>query len=81
MSAPAAAARGYRAIGIALAVAGVALFALRPIMVKLAYGYGADPVTLLALRMIFALPFFLAAALWGRRGKQHSPLSRRDVIA
>lgn len=80
MPAPAATARGYRAIGIALAVAGVVLFALRPIMVKLAYGYGADPVTLLALRMIFALPFFLAAALWGRRGKQQAPLSRRDVV-
>jgi drug/metabolite transporter (DMT)-like permease len=79
--APVATARAYRAIGIALAAAGVVLFSLRPIMVKLAYGYGTDAVTLLALRMIFSLPFFLAVALWGARGKQQAPLSRRDVVA
>lgn len=78
---PAPSARGYRAIGLALAVAGVILFSLRPIMVKLAYGLGADAVTLLALRMIFSLPFFLAVALWGRRENKQAPLSRRDVIA
>jgi drug/metabolite transporter (DMT)-like permease len=54
----------YRGIGIAMAVAGVVCFSLRPILIKLAYGYVVDPVTLLALRMIFALPFFLAAATW-----------------
>ncbi len=72
--------RGYRALGIALGIGGVMLFAMRPIMVKLAYGYGADPITLLALRMVFALPFFLATALWGGRGKQQVPLSRRDAL-
>lgn len=78
---PAHTARAYRAIGIALAAAGVFLFSLRPIMVKLAYGYGADAVTLLALRMTFALPFFLAVALWGGRGRQQPPLTRHDLIA
>ena len=50
-------------------------FALRPIFIRLAYTYTTDPVTLLALRMIFSLPFFVlivtplvaAAALWYRR--------------
>jgi len=72
--------RGYRAIGITFGIAGVVLFALRPIMVKLAYGYGADVVTLLALRMVFALPFFLAAAFWDRRSRTPQPLSRRDAL-
>ena len=35
-----------------------------PILVKVAYGYVRDPVTLLALRMIFSLPFFLLATAW-----------------
>ena len=78
---PAPTPRGFRVIGITFAIAGIVLFSLRPIMVKLAYGYGADAVTLLALRMIFSLPFFLAVALWGGRSKQHAPLSRRDLVA
>ena len=56
----------YRAWGIALALAGVVSFAFRPILIKLAYAYVTDPVTLLALRMVFSLPFFVAAALWLR---------------
>jgi drug/metabolite transporter (DMT)-like permease len=66
----------YRAIGIALAAGGVLLFSFRPIFIKLAYGYVRDPVTLIALRMVFALPFFLAAALWQRNT---APISRRDL--
>jgi drug/metabolite transporter (DMT)-like permease len=66
----------YRAVGIALAVAGVIAFSFRPILIKLAYGYVRDPVTLIALRMVFSAPFFLLAALW-QRGNQ-APISRRD---
>ena len=65
----------YRAIGVALAAGGVVLFSFRPIFIKLAYGYVRDPVTLIALRMVFALPIFLAAALWQRGAR---PISRRD---
>ncbi len=57
------------------------LFSLRPILIKLAYGYVTDPVTLLALRMVFSLPFFIAAALWGSGPKDRAPLTRRDVAA
>jgi drug/metabolite transporter (DMT)-like permease len=66
----------YRAVGIALAVAGVIAFSFRPILIKLAYGYVRDPVTLIALRMVFSAPFFLAAALWQRGAR--APISRRD---
>jgi drug/metabolite transporter (DMT)-like permease len=71
-------AASYRAIGIALAVAGVIAFSFRPIFIKLAYGYVRDPVTLIALRMVFALPFFVAAALWQRGAASRAPISRRD---
>ena len=71
----------YRAIGIAMAMAGVVCFSLRPILIKLAYGYVVDPITLLALRMIFSLPFFLAAAAWVGRDAKRPPLSRRDIWA
>src|SRR5258708_12652035 len=48
---------------------------------KLAYGYVVDPVPLLALRMIFSLPFFLAAAAWIGRDAARDRLTRRDVWA
>jgi drug/metabolite transporter (DMT)-like permease len=71
----------YRAIGVAMAIAGVACFSLRPILIKLAYGYVVDPITLLALRMIFSLPFFLAAAAWAGGGAKRAAVTRSDARA
>ncbi|HKA44396.1 MAG TPA: DMT family transporter [Burkholderiales bacterium] len=78
MSAPA---RGYLLTGLLLAIGGVVCFSIRPIFIKFAYAYVVDPVTLLALRMIFSLPFFLGAALWVRSGAEHRPLARGDLAA
>lgn len=64
-----------------MALTGVACFSLRPILIKLAYVHVVDPVTLLALRMLFSLPFFVAAAAWAGRGERREPVSRRDAGA
>ena len=58
-------------------------FAAKAIFIKLAYAAhpGLDAVTLLALRMIFSLPFFLLMAWWARResaGAAPAPMTRRD---
>ncbi len=71
----------YRAVGVAMAIAGVVCFSLRPIFIKLAYGIVVDPITLLALRMVFSLPFFLAAATWVGRDRKRAPLVGRDAWA
>jgi drug/metabolite transporter (DMT)-like permease len=71
----------YRAIGVAMAIAGVVCFSLRPILIKLAYAYGVDAITLLALRMVFSLPFFLAAAAWTGRDRHAAPVARGDARA
>ncbi|MCC7486564.1 MAG: DMT family transporter [Burkholderiales bacterium] len=78
MSAPA---RGYFVSGLLLAIGGVVFFSIRPIFIKLAYAHVVDPVTLLALRMVFALPFFLGAAYWVRSGAGHRPLAGREFAA
>jgi drug/metabolite transporter (DMT)-like permease len=78
---PAGAAASRNLAGVALAIGGVLCFSLRPILIKLAYRYSADPVTLLALRMAFALPFFLLAVAWFGRGETRTPISRRDGAA
>jgi drug/metabolite transporter (DMT)-like permease len=64
--------------GLALALAGSVLFSAKAIVVKLAYRYGVDAETLLALRMLLALPFFAAALWWTTRGA--APLSGRDHL-
>ena len=71
----------YRAWGVALALLGVVAFSVRPILIKLAYAYVTDPVTLIALRMVFSLPFFLAMAVWARRDAARLPVSSRDIRA
>lgn len=69
----------WRMVGVALGIAGVIAFSVRPLLIKLAYAYTADPVTLLALRMIFSLPFFMAAALWAGRSGAAAPIRRSDM--
>jgi drug/metabolite transporter (DMT)-like permease len=62
--------------GLVLAVTGAIAFSGKAIIVKLAYRYGVDAVTLIMLRMLFALPLFLLMGWWASRGKP--PLSRRE---
>ncbi len=55
--------------GLLLAAAGSIAFSGKAIIVKLAYRHGVDAVTLVMLRMLFALPMFLFMAWWAGRGK------------
>jgi len=64
------------AIGMVLALAGSIAFSGKAIIVKLAYRYGVDAVTLIMYRMLFALPLFLAMSWWASRGKP--ALTRQD---
>ena len=51
--------------GVIICLLGAICFSTKAIFVKLAYRETeVDPITLLALRMIFSLPFFLASAWW-----------------
>lgn len=63
-------------IGVACAILGSIAFSGKTIIVKLAYQHGVDVLTLLALRMLFALPFFLLMAWWAGAVQ----LSRRDWL-
>ena len=64
--------------GLILATLGAIAFSGKAIIVKLAYRYGVDAVTLIMLRMLFALPLFLGMAWWAGRGQP--ALSRRDWL-
>ena len=61
-----------------LATFGAIAFSGKAIIVKLAYRYGVDAVTLIMYRMLFALPIFAAMAWWASRGK--AALARKDWL-
>jgi drug/metabolite transporter (DMT)-like permease len=65
-----------RSGGLALALLGSVAFSGKAIIVKLAYRHGVDAVTLIMLRMLFALPLFVLLAWWAGRGRP--ALTARD---
>jgi len=60
--------------GLVFSAAGAILFSGKAIIVKLGFRHGADAVTLLALRMLVALPLFALMAAWSAR-RAPAPLS------
>jgi drug/metabolite transporter (DMT)-like permease len=67
--------------GVLLAMIGSVLFSGKAIVVKLAYRYGVDAATLIALRMLFAAPVFALIYVWVSRGAEALPLSDHLKIA
>jgi drug/metabolite transporter (DMT)-like permease len=63
-------------IGLAIALSGAILFSAKAIVAKLIYRHHVDPETLIALRMMFAVPFFAAVAFW--KAKNAVPLSMTE---
>lgn len=59
-----------------MAAIGSVAFAGKAIIVKLAYRYGVDAVTVIMYRMLFALPLFLVLSWWAGRGRP--ALTARD---
>ena len=55
--------RRLATVGFLCALSGAVGIAFKAILVKAAYRYGVDAVTLLALRMLYSLPLFLAMGL------------------
>ncbi|MDA8094990.1 MAG: DMT family transporter [Betaproteobacteria bacterium] len=54
-------------------------FSAKAVLIKLAYRYGIDAVTLLTLRMLLSVPFFVAAAAWQHR-RAPQPMRGRDWL-
>jgi drug/metabolite transporter (DMT)-like permease len=77
-TAPVSAAPKGLAPGLLLATFGAIAFSGKAIIVKLAYRYGVDAVTLIMYRMLFALPIFAVMAWWASRSQ--APLTRRDWL-
>jgi drug/metabolite transporter (DMT)-like permease len=67
--------------GFFIALMGAIFFSTKAIFVKLAYrDTQVDAVTLLCLRMLFSLPFYLFAVWLSSKKEDQKPLSRRDWL-
>lgn len=73
----ASATRARLAVGAALVAASALLFSTKAVVVKCAYPWGVDALTLLTLRMGLALPFFLLVA-W-REGRAQARLPAGEL--
>jgi drug/metabolite transporter (DMT)-like permease len=64
-------------LGIVFSLLAAIGFSVKSILVKLAYVYHVDAITLLTLRMAFAVPFFLGIAIWAWL-KHTEPLGKNE---
>src|SRR5579862_5690206 len=65
--------------GFLISFSGAIIFSTKAILVKLAFRRtAADGLTLLMLRMLLSLPFYLLAAWWGTRQPGYRPMRRRQ---
>ena len=67
-------------IGALIAFIAAIMFSSKAIFIKLGYAYPVGPVTLLALRMSFSLPFFLVIAYLKRPIRAEDRLSTREFL-
>lgn len=69
--------------GYVLAAVGAVLFSTKAIIIKLAYGNGGQPevdaITLLALRMMFSVPFYLAVGAMAWRSQRQEGRARPSL--
>lgn len=66
--------------GLFMAGLGSVLFSGKAILVKISFTYGANAETLIALRMLMALPLFWGIYWWQARRQEMAPLTGSDHI-
>lgn len=65
-------------LGIFLGVLGVILFSSKAVMIKLAYNYKVDAITMLLLRMLFSFPFYVVIAYLYRNEINEVKITKKD---
>jgi len=61
-----------------ITVIGAILFSTKAVIIKLAYQHPIDSLSLLALRMLFSLPFFIGILVFQKKDKQQTAIERND---
>lgn len=71
-------AEGSFQLGVALAIFGTFLFALKSVFIKLAFAEGATPSLILFLRLLFSLPFYVGILFWLQRGQADREVQQKS---
>tara|TARA_R110002049_G_scaffold38978_1_gene120335 strand:- start:22796 stop:23695 length:900 start_codon:yes stop_codon:yes gene_type:complete len=66
--------------GITIGILGVVLFSSKAVMVKLAYNYQVDAISILLLRMLFSFPFYVVIAYLYRNKNNDVPVGNIDYV-
>lgn len=64
--------------GILLGIIGIVMFSSKAVMVKLAYQYQVDALSVLLLRMLFSFPFYLVVAVIYSRKENKVKITSKD---
>lgn len=64
-----------------LAIAGIVMFSAKAVMVKVSYRFDTDVLTILLLRMVFALPFYLVVAYQAARKSDAYQMTSKDIVS
>lgn len=67
-------------LGICIGVLGVILFSSKAVMVKLAYKYQVDAISILLLRMLFSFPFYVVIAYLYRNQNKAISVEKREYV-
>ncbi len=67
--------------GAWIGIAGIVMFSAKAVMVKLGYRYDVDSVTLLLLRMIFAMPVYAYIAFRETKKEKANPITKKGLIS
>ncbi|MDG1516479.1 MAG: DMT family transporter [Flavobacteriales bacterium] len=65
---------------VLIALCGALLFSSKAVLIKFAYQYDVDKLSLLVLRMGFALPFYLFFAFKSNANPKATPIKKKDWI-
>ena len=66
--------------GILLGILGIVLFSSKAVMVKLAYQYQVDALSILFLRMLFSFPFYLVIAVFYSKQENPGVIVKNDYV-
>lgn len=66
--------------GITIGVLGIVLFSSKAVMVKIAYKYNVDAISILLLRMLFSFPFYMVIAYVYRNKISEIPIEKKDYV-
>ncbi len=67
-------------LGIGIGVLGVVLFSSKAVMVKLAYKYQVDAISILLLRMLFSFPFYVVIAYLYRNQNETISIGKKEYL-